>query len=347
MRLPSPSLPAFHLSSVVLALAALLGVLLFNLLVALLAVCGAFALAMHLPHTWPLRKAGRHAHLLATLAVAAVPVLVFIAVGLALSYLSSHATVAYAEVVEQLTALTAEWRGKLPAALAAHLPDGPETIKPWLASLVQSQADTLASAGKSGAHGLLMAFIGVVIGLLLANAAKRDATARNANPELPGPLPLAAQLRLRARQVQDTFEKVVLAQLWIAGINTVFTAIFFYLVLPLMGAQMPYAPSLLLLTFFAGLLPVVGNLVCNTVTTMVALTVGPVVAVSALLFLVLIHKAEYFINAKVVGARMSMQAWELLTAMFVFEAVFGVAGLVAAPLFYPYLKLELRRVGWA
>lgn len=340
-------LPPFHGASVALALAALVAILHFNLLVALLALCGAFALAMHLPDTWPLRKAGRHAHLLATLAVAAVPVLVFVAVGLALSYLSSHAASAYAEVVEQLNVLTTEWRGKLPAALAAHLPNGPETVKPWLASLVQSQANTLASAGKSGAHGLLMAFIGVVIGLLLANAVKREAAARETDPDLPAPLPLAAQLRTRARQVQGTFEKVVLAQLWIAGINTVFTALFFYAVLPLMGEQMPYAPSLLLLTFFAGLLPVVGNLVCNTVTTMVALTVSPLVAVSALLFLVLIHKAEYFINAKVVGARMSMQAWELLTAMFVFEAIFGVAGLVAAPLFYPYLKLELRQLRWA
>lgn len=349
MRIPSlaGSPSAFHLTSLALALVSLLAMLKFDLLVALLAVCGSFALATHLPQTRLLRQAGKHANLFATLIVAAVPLLVFVAVGLALSYLSSHAMAAHAEVVEQLNVLITEWRGKLPAALAAHLPDGPETIKPWLASLVQSQAATLANAGKSGAHGLLMAFLGVVIGLLLANSSRASAVERSVNPDSPRPLPLAAALRERARHVQATFEKVVLAQLWIACINTAFTAIFFYAVVPLMGERMPYAPSLLLLTFFAGLLPVVGNLVCNTVTTVVALTVGPVVAVSALLFLVLIHKAEYFINAKVIGSRMSMQAWELLTAMFVFEAIFGVAGLVAAPLFYPYLKIELRQLGWA
>ena len=51
--------------------------------------------------------------------------------------------------------------------------------------------------------------------------------------------------------------------------------------------------------------------------------------------------ANRIINAKVVGARTQMSVWELLTAMFVFEAVFGPAGLVAAPLFYAYIKKEL------
>jgi predicted PurR-regulated permease PerM len=331
---------AFHLSSLALALVTLLVVLQFDLLVALLALCSAYALATHLPHTWLLRKAGRRANLLATVAVAAVPVLALVAFGLALSYLTTHAAVAYAEIIEQLNELIPQWRGKLPEALAARLPSGPETIKPWLGALVQSQSNTLANAGKSGAHGLLMAFLGVVIGLLMANAAKSP------DPAPDTPRPLAKALRDRARHVQQTFEQVVRAQLWIACINTTFTAAFFYLVLPLMGAEMPYAPSLLLLTFFAGLLPVVGNLVCNTITTLVALTVSPLVALAALLFLIVIHKAEYFINAKVIGARMSMQAWELLVAMFAFEALFGAGGLVAAPLFYPYLKFELRQLGW-
>jgi len=38
--------------------------------------------------------------------------------------------------------------------------------------------------------------------------------------------------------------------------------------------------------------------------------------------------------------------WELLAVMFVMEAVFGPAGLVAAPLFYAYAKKELQAAGW-
>ena len=61
--------------------------------------------------------------------------------------------------------------------------------------------------------------------------------------------------------------------------------------------------------------------------------------------LIAIHKFEYIINAKVVGKRTGTSAWELLTVMFVGEAIFGVAGLVAAPLYYAYVKRELLEEG--
>ena len=95
----------------------------------------------------------------------------------------------------------------------------------------------------------------------------------------------------------------------------------------------------------AGLVPIVGNLVCNAVITLVALSVSPITALACLVFLIIIHKAEYVINAKVVGSRTQMRVWELLAVMFVAEAVFGPAGLVAAPLFYAYLKKELQAAG--
>jgi len=108
---------------------------------------------------------------------------------------------------------------------------------------------------------------------------------------------------------------------------------------------MPYAASLVGLTFVAGLIPIVGNLLCNGVLTMVGVSVSPPVGLACLLFLVSIHKFEYVINAKVVGKRTHTAAWELLCVMFAGEALFGVAGLVAAPLYYAYLKRELLRAG--
>jgi predicted PurR-regulated permease PerM len=70
------------------------------------------------------------------------------------------------------------------------------------------------------------------------------------------------------------------------------------------------------------------------------------VARACLVFLILIHTAEYFINAKIIGSRTHMGVWELLAVMFVMEAVFGPAGLVAAPLFYAYAKKELQAAEW-
>jgi predicted PurR-regulated permease PerM len=59
----------------------------------------------------------------------------------------------------------------------------------------------------------------------------------------------------------------------------------------------------------------------------------------------LIHKLEYFLNAEIVGNRIQAKSWELLLAMLVFEAAFGLEGLVAAPIYYAYIKTELRGLG--
>jgi predicted PurR-regulated permease PerM len=91
----------------------------------------------------------------------------------------------------------------------------------------------------------------------------------------------------------------------------------------------------------AGLIPVVGNLISNTVIVIVSLSASFIAAVGSLLFLVLIHKLEYFVNARIIGTQIRARAWELLLAMLVMEAAFGIAGVIAAPIFYAYLKDEL------
>ena len=73
----------------------------------------------------------------------------------------------------------------------------------------------------------------------------------------------------------------------------------------------------------------------------VSLSVSPFVALGSLVYLVAIHKLEYFLNARIVGTRIEARAWELLLAMLLMEAAFGIAGLIAAPIYYAYLKDEL------
>jgi predicted PurR-regulated permease PerM len=86
---------------------------------------------------------------------------------------------------------------------------------------------------------------------------------------------------------------------------------------------------------------VIGNLISNTAVTIAGLSISLGVGVAALAFLVLIHKLEYFLNARIVGTQIRSRAWELLIAMLVMEAAFGLAGLVAGPIYYAYLKREL------
>jgi hypothetical protein len=50
------------------------------------------------------------------------------------------------------------------------------------------------------------------------------------------------------------------------------------------------------------------------------------VAIISLVFLIVIHKLEYFLNARIVGGQIEASAWELLLAMTAMQAVFGLSG---------------------
>ena len=139
--------------------------------------------------------------------------------------------------------------------------------------------------------------------------------------------------------VLDNFERVMGAQLTISGINTLLTAIF------AAAIGLKYFPLVVGLTFVCGLLPIVGNLISNSVIVGIAFTSSAKAAIAALIFLVVLHKLEYFLNARIVGSEIKARAWELLLAMLVMEAAFGMAGLIAAPIYYAYLKEELAARG--
>jgi len=141
------------------------------------------------------------------------------------------------------------------------------------------------------------------------------------------------------------FRRVVFAQLWISAINTLLTAIYLVFVLPMFGIQLPFTKTLIVLTFVAGLLPILGNLISNTVIFIVSLSHSLAVAVAALGYLIVVHKLEYFLNARIIGSHIRARAWEMLMAMLVLEAAFGIPGLIAAPIYYAFMKDELRGKG--
>ena len=49
--------------------------------------------------------------------------------------------------------------------------------------------------------------------------------------------------------------------------------------------------------------------------------------------------------AKIVGGEIKASAWEILLAMVCFEAAFGIAGVIIAPIVYAYMKAEMRDKG--
>ena len=223
-------------------------------------------------------------------------------------------------------------RDGIPPFMAAYLPDD-------IAGLQQHALDWLrahvAELQLMGTHTLVTfaeTLIAMVIGVVLS---LREVDPHNS----PGPLAVA--LTRRAERFADAFRNVALSQLWISALNTSFTAIYLLIGLHLFDVHLPLTKTMIAITFIVGLLPIIGNLTSNSIVVIVSLAHSPAVAVASLVFLVVIHKLEYFLGARIVGSRIKSQIWELLIAMMVMEALFGVPGLVAAPIWYAYLKSEL------
>jgi predicted PurR-regulated permease PerM len=156
---------------------------------------------------------------------------------------------------------------------------------------------------------------------------------------------LGRALATRATNLASAFRRVVFAQVRISLINTIFTAVYLAVLLPAFGVDLPLRKTLIVITFVAGLLPVVGNLISNTFIVIASLSHSGEVAMISLAYLVVIHKLEYFLNAKIIGSRINARAWELLVAILAMEAMFGVGGVIAAPIYYCFVKDELTTRG--
>jgi predicted PurR-regulated permease PerM len=143
------------------------------------------------------------------------------------------------------------------------------------------------------------------------------------------------EVSTRFRDFYRSFATVMGAQLTISLINTALTAIF------LVAVRMPHTPLLIAVTFLCGLVPIVGNLVSNTVIVFVALTVSPKLAIGALVFLIAIHKLEYLLNSKIIGERINNPVWLTLVALIIGERLMGIPGLILAPVVLNYLRVEM------
>ncbi len=240
-------------------------------------------------------------------------------------------------------------KGKDINELALRMSDIFDSARDWLPEIVRAtipEQDTLlADAGRwlrehaaeIGTFGLgAITSIGLgLIGILLGALVSLGGVIPQ---HRAGPMSRLLLAQLAA--LRESFWRVASAQLKISTLNTVLTGIYLTIVLPMFGVHLPLTKTLIAVTFLAGLLPVVGNLISNTIITIISLSHSLMAAVAALGFLIVIHKLEYFVNARIIGVRIDAKAHELLLAMLVMERLFGPAGVVAAPVFYAWLKVE-------
>ncbi len=245
-----------------------------------------------------------------------------------------HNTVSVQKILEQLMQLIDKARAQVPNWVMDYLPDGEAELRDHGLVWMKAHVSELQQGGKSVIRGIVRAALGMIIGALIAISLTRHTRHR----------PLAAALITRIQGLSETFERIVFAQLKISLINAACTGAYLLFLLPLFSERLPLSKTLVVVTLICGLLPVVGNLISNTLIVVVSLANSVPVAVYSLIFLVVIHKLEYFLNARIIGGQIAARAWELLLAMLVMESIFGLSGVIAAPIYYAYLKRELIRV---
>lgn len=332
---PQPVPLPHHIASWVIAAGLLFLTLYLRLLPALLAGLLVHELVHVIAPRLRLRRAGR--------AKLVVVVLLIVAVVTALAALMLGAVAllqsdqdSIAKLLQKMAEIIDNSRGKLPAWVLDALPVDADGLRAVITQWLREHASELRLHGGEVGHAILHMLIGMAIGAIASLGEALPASTHG---------PLARALTERAARLADAFRRIVFAQVRISALNTVLTAIYLLAILPAFGVHLPFAKTLVAVTFIAGLLPVVGNLISNTIIVVVSLNVSLQVALASLAFLVAVHKAEYFLNARIVGRRINATMWELLVAMLVMEAAFGIAGLVAAPILYAYLKDELAARG--
>lgn len=262
--------------------------------------------------------------------------LLVIAAGYVLTYFLAHAFKALPEIADRSIPSIIAWA-------KAHQIELPftdyDTLKDTALDTAKGQVQYLAGAAKL-ARGAAKQVIFVIAGLFVAAS-----LFLHPGFELraaPGRLDLyhlcCEAIARRFAILFQSFATVMGAQIIISAINTALTGIF------ALSVSLPYGLVIVGVTFLCGLIPVIGNLISNTVIVGVGFTVSPHMALWALIFLVLVHKLEYLLNSKIVGHRIRNPLWLTLLALIVGEKLIGFPGLILAPIILNYIRLEASEI---
>lgn len=227
------------------------------------------------------------------------------------------------------------WLGGLGRQFIPEVMTDAEDFKLAVMTWLKTHAQTVRAGGLWLGIGLIYMIMGGLLAILVffRHVTHHDDANRG---------PLARHLIDKVDRFAHAFSRIATAQIKISAVNTTLTGLYLLVVLPLFGIRIPFGTTLVVITFLCGLIPVLGNLISNTVITILSMGVSIGTAVASLTFLVVIHKLEYLINSRIVGGETDSQAWEILLAIIVGEAAFGVGGVVMAPIVYAFIKRELR-----
>lgn len=144
-----------------------------------------------------------------------------------------------------------------------YFPSNIEELEVFAAQWLREHAGQLQLVGRDFGVLVVHIVVGMVIGGLIAVSSAAPSGERG---------PLADALADRVDLLSKAFRNIVFSQIRISALNTFLTSIYLVAVLPSFGIDLPFIRTMIALTFVAGLLPVIGNLISNTVIVVVSLS---------------------------------------------------------------------------
>lgn len=213
-----------------------------------------------------------------------------------------------------------------------------QSLRAATADALREQLQALAKFAEIATKEFVFLIVGLVVAIGIFLNPKLDLKEGQYRISNNAYSALCAAISARFASFYGSFRTVMGAQLVISSINTFFTSIF------VAAVSMPFGKMLIVVTFLCGLLPIVGNLISNTIIFAVGLTHSVNMALLALLYLIVLHKFEYFLNSKIIGGRIKNPMWLTLLGLLVGERVMGIPGMILAPVVLDFIKSECSEV---
>ena len=251
----------------------------------------------------------------------------------AVFYAGREAIKSVPEVADKSIPIILEWTSEQGIELPFNDMD---SFKTELVHSIQSETALVASSAEHATRQLVVMLLALVISAGIFLNSKLDLTE---SYTIKNNIYAAScnEIAERFGTLYKSFRTVMGAQLVISLINTALTSTYLFWV------DLPHKFLLIVATFLCGLIPVVGNIISNTIIIGIAATISVTKVIESLIFLVILHKLEYFLNSKIIGERIKNPMWLTLSSLILGEYILGIPGIILAPVLLQYVKSELSR----
>ena len=257
------------------------------------------------------------------------------AIFLGFAYFINQAVIVIPEIAENaipdIAKLAQDYKIKIPFSDL-------EGFKETIVKLFKTELSFLTKFVRLASKEFIYLIIGIfiAIGMFITPYIESEAEKNTSSQNLYSAI--CYYLSSRCKNLFFCFKQVMGAQIVISLVNTFCTGVFVSI------EHLPYFALLIVFTFICGMLPIIGNIISNSIIFFVAITISLKLAIHSLVFLIFLHKLEYFLNSKIIGGTIKNPMWLILFALVIGERLIGLPGLIFAPVFLRYIKKETQMI---